>query len=231
MKKLRCIIVDDDALSREMLRNCIRNHKELSLIGTYHNALEAKMGLVKNQVDLMFLDVEMPEMTGFELLENFKNVPQVVMVTAEKKYAYDAFQYDVTDFLSKPLDMERFQKAIQKVQLLAENLSRSTTEDQNIVIKSSGALVRLNANKIDYIEAMGDYIKVISGEDSYVVHSTMKAFIAQLPESFLRVHKSYIVNLDKVIEIDDNYVVGDYFNLPVSRSYKSDVKSKFKQYL
>lgn len=231
MKKLRCIIVDDDALSREMLRNCIRNHKELSLIGTYHNALEAKMGLVKNQVDLMFLDVEMPEMTGFELLDNFKNVPQVVMVTAEKKYAYDAFQYDVTDFLSKPLDMERFQKAIQKVQLLAENLSRSTTEDQNIVIKSSGALVRLNANKIDYIEAMGDYIKVISGEDSYVVHSTMKAFIAQLPESFLRVHKSYIVNLDKVIEIDDNYVVGDYFNLPVSRSYKSDVKSKFKQYL
>jgi DNA-binding LytR/AlgR family response regulator len=230
MSKIRCVIVDDDALSREMLRNCIGNHKELKLVGTYHNALEAKMGLIKNNVDLVFLDVEMPEMTGFELMDNFKNIPQVVMVTSEKKYAFDAFQYDVTDFLSKPLEMERFNKAISKVQLLTENLSKSA-EDHNIIIKTNGVLVKVPTGKIDYIEAMGDYIKVVVGEESHVVHSTMKAFISQLPEAFLRVHKSYIVNLDKVLEIDDNFVVGDYFNLPVSRSYKNDVKSKFKQYL
>lgn len=230
MSKIRCVIVDDDALSREMLRNCIGNHKELKLVGTYHNALEAKMGLIKNNVDLVFLDVEMPEMTGFELMDNFKNIPQVVMVTSEKKYAFDAFQYDVTDFLSKPLEMERFNKAISKVQLLTENLSKSA-EDHNIIIKTNGVLVKVPTGKIDYIEAMGDYIKVVVGEENHVVHSTMKAFISQLPEAFLRVHKSYIVNLDKVLEIDDNFVVGDYFNLPVSRSYKNDVKSKFKQYL
>ncbi len=230
MSKLKCVIVDDDALSREMLRNCIGKHQDLKLVGTYHNALEAKMGLIKNDVDLVFLDVEMPEMTGFELLNNFKNIPQVVMVTSEKKYAYEAFQNDVTDFLSKPLEMERFNKAINKVQLLTENLSKST-EDQNIIVKSNGALVKIPTGKIDYIEAMGDYIKVVAGDDQHVVHSTMKAFISQLPDAFLRVHKSYIVNLDKVLEIDDNYVVGDYFNLPVSRSYKNDVKSKFKQYL
>ncbi len=230
MSKLKCVIVDDDALSREMLRNCIGNHADLKLVATYHNALEAKMGLIKNNVDLVFLDVEMPEMTGFELMDNFKRIPQVVMVTAEKKYAFEAFQYDVTDFLSKPLETERFNKAISKVQLLTENLSKSS-EDQNIIIKTNGVLVKVPTSKIDYIEAMGDYIKVVAGEESHVVHSTMKAFISQLPDAFLRVHKSYIVNLDRVLEIDDNYVVGDYFNLPVSRSYKNDVKSKFKQYL
>ncbi len=230
MSKLKCVIVDDDALSREMLRNCINSHSDLKLVGTYHNALEAKMGLIKNNVDLVFLDVEMPEMTGFELMDNFKNIPQVVMVTAEKKYAFEAFQYDVTDFLSKPLQAERFNKAITKVLLLTENLSKSN-EDQNIIIKANGVLVKVPTSKIDYIEAMGDYIKVVVGEESHVVHSTMKAFISQLPDAFLRVHKSFIVNLDKVLEIDDNYVVGDYFNLPVSRSYKNDVKSKFKQYL
>ncbi len=230
MSKLKCVIVDDDALSREVLRKCIGNHNNLKLVGTYHNAFEAKMGLIKNEVDLVFLDVEMPEMTGLELLENFKNIPQVVLVTSEKRYAFDAFQYDVTDFLSKPIDMERFDKAITKVQTLNENLSKST-EDQNIIIKSNGALVKVPTGKIDYVEAMGDYIKVVVGEENHVVHSTMKAFISQLPEAFLRVHKSYIVNLDRVLEIDDNYVVGDYFNLPVSRSYKNDVKSKFKQYL
>ncbi len=230
MKKLKCIIVDDDALSRETLRNLIGRHDNLRLIGTYHNALEGKMGLVKNEVDLMFLDVEMPEMTGFELLDDFKRVPQVVMVTAEKKYAFEAFEYDVTDFLSKPLDKPRFDKAIEKVLYYNENLTQ-TVEDLNIVFKCNGALVKLACGKIDYIEAMGDYIKVVAGDESYVVHSTMKAFIAQLPDAFLRVHKSYIVNLDKVLEIDDNFVVGDYFNLPVSRSYKSDVKTKFKQYL
>ncbi len=230
MSKLKCVIVDDDALSREMLRNCIGNHADLKLVATYHNALEAKMGLIKNNVDLVFLDVEMPEMTGFELMDNFKKIPQVIMVTAEKKYAFEAFQYDVTDFLSKPLETERFNKAISKVQLLTENLSKSS-EDQNIIIKTNGVLVKVATSKIDYIEAMGDYIKVVVGEESHVVHSTMKAFISQLPDAFLRVHKSYIVNLDRVLEIDDNYVVGDYFNLPVSRSYKNDVKSKFKQYL
>lgn len=230
MSKLKCVIVDDEALSREVLRKCIGNHNHLKLVGTYHNAIEAKMGLIKNEVDLVFLDVEMPEMTGLELMENFKSIPQVVLVTSEKRYAFDAFQYDVTDFLSKPVDMERFNKAVTKVMLLSENLSKSN-EDQNIIIKTNGALVKVPTGKIDYIEAMGDYIKVVVGTESHVVHSTMKAFISQLPEAFLRVHKSFIVNLDKVLEIDDNYVVGDYFNLPVSRSYKNDVKSKFKQYL
>lgn len=230
MEKLKCIIVDDDALSREMLRNCIRKNQDLKLIGTYHNAMEAKMALAKNDLDLVFLDVEMPEMSGFELLNTYKNIPQVIMVTAEKKYAYEAFQYDVTDFLSKPVDQERFDKAIKKAQFFTQNLTKGS-EEHHIIVKSNGILVKISSDTIDYIEAMGDYIKVVAGEENHVVHSTMKAFISQLPAAFLRVHKSYIVNLDKVIEMDDSYVVGEYFNLPVSRSYKSDVRNRFKQYL
>ncbi len=228
MKELRSIIVDDDALSREVLRKCISLHKSLKLVGSYHNAIEAKMALATKELDLVFLDVEMPEMTGFELLDSYKNVPQVIMVTSKKQYAFDAFRYDVTDFLAKPIDQERFNKAIDRAIFYEQNLSKSSSEQHTIMIKSDGVLIKLNTDNIDYVEAMGDYIKVVVGADSHVVHSTMKAFMAQLPDAFLRVHKSYIVNLDKVVEMDDTHLIGDYFNLPVSRSYKNDVRSKFR---
>lgn len=230
MKPLKCIIVDDDPLSREALRNSIGQHPDLRLEGSYHNALEAKMALAKKDLDLVFLDVEMPEMTGFELLNSYKNIPQVVMVTSNKNHAFEAFRYDVTDFISKPLEHTRFSQAIDRVLKYAQSMPQRV-EEHNLVIKSDGVLIKLNSSEIDYVEAMGDYIKVVLADTNHVVHSTMKAFITQLPESFLRVHKSYIVNLDKVLEIDDSYLVGEYFNLPVSRSYKNDVKTKFKEFL
>lgn len=230
MKPLKCIIVDDDALSREALRNSIGKHPELKLEGSYHNALEAKMALAKKDLDLVFLDVEMPEMSGFELLNSYKNIPQVIMVTANKNHAFEAFRYDVTDFLSKPLDHSRFVQAVERAIKYAQSMPERV-EEHHLVIKSDGTLIKINAGDIDYVEAMGDYIKVVLADHNYVVHSTMKGFMAQLPEAFLRVHKSYIVNLDKVLEIDDSYLVGEYFNLPVSRSYKNDVKARFREFL
>ncbi|AEV33362.1 response regulator of the LytR/AlgR family [Owenweeksia hongkongensis DSM 17368] len=230
MKPLKCIIVDDDPLSREALRHSIGRHSDLRLEGSYHNALEAKMALAKKDLDLVFLDIEMPEMTGFELLNSYKNIPQVVLVTSNKDHAFEAFRYDVTDFISKPIDHSRFEQAVERVLRYSQSMPQRV-EEHNLVIKSDGVLVKINAGDIDYVEAMGDYIKVVLADSNYVVHSTMKAFITQLPDAFLRVHKSYIVNLDKVLEIDDSYLVGEYFNLPVSRSYKNDVKTKFKEYL
>ncbi|WP_417590556.1 LytR/AlgR family response regulator transcription factor [Owenweeksia hongkongensis] len=230
MKPLKCIIVDDDPLSREALRYSIGRHSDLRLEGSYHNALEAKMALAKKDLDLVFLDIEMPEMTGFELLNSYKNIPQVVLVTSNKDHAFEAFRYDVTDFISKPIDHSRFEQAVERVLRYSQSMPQRV-EEHNLVIKSDGVLVKINAGDIDYVEAMGDYIKVVLADSNYVVHSTMKAFITQLPDAFLRVHKSYIVNLDKVLEIDDSYLVGEYFNLPVSRSYKNDVKAKFKEYL
>lgn len=227
-EQLKCIIVDDEPLSREVLRNCINKTDKLKLAGSYHNAFEAKMALSKKDLDLIFLDIEMPEMTGFELIQSYKDIPQVIIVTSEKNYAFEAFRYDVTDFLSKPIDQDRFQIAVDRAWHYAQNLMRHN-EDHTIIIKSDGVLVKLNTSEIDYIEAMGDYIKVVTGRQTHVVHGTMKAFMTQLPDAFLRVHKSYIVNLDKVLELDDTHLVGDYFNLPVSRSYKNEVKSKFQQ--
>lgn len=228
MGQLRCIIVDDDPLSREILRKCVNDSEGITLVGSYHNAIEAKIALANKDIDVVFLDVEMPEMTGFELIESYASIAQVVIVSSQKKYAFDAFRYDVTDFLSKPVEPQRFQQAMKRVKFYAENL-RSTNEEHQLVIKSDGSLVKIDANAIDYVEAMGDYIKVVLGDKTYVVHSTMKAFMAQLPDAFLRVHKSYIVNLDKVVEMDDTHLIGEYFNLPVSRSYKNLVKSKFSE--
>jgi DNA-binding LytR/AlgR family response regulator len=229
MGQLRCIIVDDDPLSREVLRKSVSDSEGIVLVGSYHNAFEAKMALSNKDIDVVFLDIEMPEMTGFELIESYANIAQVVIVTSQRKYAFDAFRYDVTDFLSKPVEPQRFQQAMKRVKFYAENLFKAQNEEQQLVIKSDGSLVKIDANKIDYVEAMGDYIKVVLGDKTYVVHSTMKAFMAELPESFLRVHKSYIVNLDRVVEMDDTHLIGEYFNLPVSRSYKNLVKSKFSE--
>ncbi|MDZ7845651.1 MAG: LytTR family DNA-binding domain-containing protein [Owenweeksia sp.] len=228
MKELRSIIVDDDALSREVLRKCISQHQSLKLVGSYHNALEAKMALASKELDLVFLDVEMPEMTGFELLDSYKNVPQVIMVTSKKQYAFDAFRYDVTDFLAKPIDNERFEKSVERALFYSQNLAQSATENHSIMIKSDGVLIKVNTNNIDYVEAMGDYIKVVVGEKNHVVHSTMKAFMAQLPDAFLRVHKSYIVNLDKVVEMDDTHLIGDYFQFTGKPLLQNDVRSRFK---
>ncbi|MGB0175584.1 MAG: LytR/AlgR family response regulator transcription factor [Owenweeksia sp.] len=226
MTELSCIIIDDDPLSRDLLRNCVSKTPNLRLLGSYPNAIEGKVALDKKDVDLIFLDVEMPEMSGLEFLETFRNVPQVIIVTSEKKYAFEAFKYDVTDFLAKPVDIKRFGQAVDRARFYEDNLFRQK-EDDHIFIKSDNSLVKLRSVEIEYVEAMGDYVKVVTANKNYVVHSTMKAFMAKLPEDdFLRVHKSYILNLKKVEEVVEGYAIGEYFNLPVSRSNRKILLSK-----
>jgi DNA-binding LytR/AlgR family response regulator len=224
MAEMRCMVVDDDPVSRDILKNCIARNNRLKLIATFDNAVEASAAIEQKNVDLVFLDVEMPEMTGLQFLEKFKDIPQVIMVTSEKKYAFEAFKYDVTDFLAKPVDMDRFKIAVDRAIYYEENVMRHREEE--IFVKSEGVLVKLRTGDIEYVEAMGDYVKIVMMEGHHIVHSTMKAFEAKLPENFIRTHKSYIVNLSKVEEVKDNYVIGEYFNLPISRTHKKDLKER-----
>jgi len=216
---MKCIVVDDDPVQREAIKSCISKVSDLDLVGVYPNAIEARLGLQKREVDLIFLDVEMPEMSGLEFLASFKDVPQVIMVTAKKHYAFEAYEYDVTDYISKPIDMDRFSSAVQRARYYEENLKKQEVEN-SLFIKSDGVLVKLNTEDILYVEALGDYIKVVTAEKRHIVHSTMKAFVAKLPENFLRVHKSHIVNLDKVIKVEDNHVFLGEYEIPVSRNNK-----------
>lgn len=224
MAEMRCMVVDDDPISRDILRNCIDKNPRLKLVATFDNAVEASAAINQKDVDLVFLDVEMPEMTGLQFLERFKNIPQVIMVTSEKKYAFDAFKFDVTDYLAKPVDMDRFKIAVDRAIYYEENVVKN--QEEEVFIKSEGVLLKLRTSDIEYVEAMGDYVKVVMVEGHHIVHSTMKAFEAKLPEDFIRTHKSYIVNINKIEELKDNYAIGEYFNLPVSRTHKKELKER-----
>lgn len=217
---MNCIIVDDDPLQRQALENCIKQVKDLKLVGIYPNAIEAQLALQKRKVDLIFLDVEMPEMSGIEFLQSFKDVPQVIMVTAKKHYAFEAFEYDVTDYISKPIDMDRFSSAVQRARYYEENLRKKNKEADDLFIKSDGALIKLSASNIYYVEALGDYIKVVCEKHRHIVHSTMKAFVAKLPPDFIRIHKSFIVNVRKIQKLEENHVVVMDKDLPISRTNK-----------
>ena len=228
--ELKCIIIDDDPISRDVLKTCVDKTPYLKLQGSYSNAMEGKIALDKKDIDLIFLDVEMPEMTGIEFLETFKNVPQVIMVTSEKKYAFEAFEHDVTDYISKPVNYDRFLKAAERAKYYEENLVHNKAEEDFVFLKVDGAIIKVRTSAIEYVEAMGDYVKVVTFDKNYVVHSTMKAFVAKLPENdFLRIHKSYILNINKVEEVVDSYAIGEYFNLPISRSNKKSLLQRISQ--
>lgn len=219
MDLLNCIIVDDDPVQREIIKACVEKIGDLKLVGSYPNAIEAQLALQKREVDLIFLDVEMPQMSGLEFLQSFKEVPQVIMITSNKGYAFKAFEFDVTDYLSKPVDMDRFSSAVQRARYYEENLKKKE-DGSDIFIKSDGVLVKLATNDIFYVEAMGDYIKVHTLGKRHIVHSTMKAFVAKLPEEFIRIHKSFIVNIKHVEKLQENQVFINGHELPVSRNNK-----------
>jgi DNA-binding LytR/AlgR family response regulator len=224
LMKLNCIIVDDSSIQRMAVAKLILNHPSLNLIAEYSNAIEAKNGLKTNNVDLIFLDIEMPVLNGFDLLESLKNPPQVIMVTGKTEYAFKAFNYDVTDFLHKPLTKERFDKAIARALEKSNYAAKSNEDDEHIFVKSNLKKRKVILSSIKWIEALGDYVKLVTDESNIVVLSTMKAFEKQLPsEKFLRIHKSYIVNLDKVDRFNSKNVEIDGQLIPLSRNKKVEL--------
>lgn len=226
---MKCIVVDDDPVQREAIKSCIASVKDLDLVGVYPNAIEARLALQKRDVDLIFLDVEMPEMSGIEFLQSFKDVPQVIMVTSKKHYAFQAFEFDVTDYISKPIDMDRFSSAVQRARYYEENLRKQEEAEDTLFIKSDGVLVKINIEDILFVEALGDYIKLVTETERHIVHSTMKAFVAKLPDTFLRVHKSHIVNLKKVRKLEDNNIELAGSQIPVSRNNKKILIERLAQ--
>ena len=222
---LKCAIVDDSTLQRLSIVRLIENHPALDLIAEYNNAIEAKMGLAEAEIDLIFLDIEMPILSGFDLLDGLTVKPQVIFVTGKTKYAFKAFDYDAVDYLRKPISKERFLNAVHKA-ITNYKLKNDEGYDEEdfIFVKSNLKKRKVFLNELRYIEALGDYVKLVTEHDAFVVLSTMKAFEALLPsERFLRIHKSYIVNLDKVERYNSKVIELDKEQLPLSRNRKADL--------
>lgn len=219
---LRCVVVDDSTIQRMSIVKLVKDHPSLTLIAEYSSAVDTKKGLNDTEVDLIFLDIEMPIINGFELLDVLKNKPQIIFVTGKTEYAFKAFDYDATDYLHKPITQERFNLAVNKaIDYHTLKFENSTIENDYIFVKSNLKKRKVYVNTILWIEALGDYIKLVTTEESYVILSTMKAFEKEVEAySFMRIHKSYIANLKKVTKFNSKFVEINNKNLPLSRNKK-----------
>jgi len=220
---LNCVVVDDSAIQRLSIVKLVENNPSLNLIAEYSSALETKNGLNTHKVDLIFLDIEMPVLNGFELLDVLNNKPQIIFVTGKTEYAFKAFNYDATDYLHKPINRERFNIAVDKaLDQHKLTLDFDEADGEHIFVKSNLKKHKVYIKDIKWIEALGDYVKLVTEENSLVVLSTMKAFEAELPEDkFLRIHKSYIVNLDKIDRFNSKNVEVGTYEIPLSRNKKT----------
>ena len=195
------------------------------------NIAEAKAQIEQHDPDLVFLDVEMPLMSGLELLDSLDDKPQVILVTARERYAVEAFEYDVTDYLLKPPNFGRFLKAVRKAVEFAREKTQAAQIDvasaeepqrNEIYVKKDGCLVKVPYSNISYVEALADYAVIHASGKRYTVHSTMKGISEKLGDrEFMRVHRSYIINLNRVDQIEDNTVVMGENLLPVGGSYRN----------
>ncbi|MCK5169797.1 MAG: response regulator transcription factor [Bacteroidales bacterium] len=222
---MNCIVIDDDALSRRVIEEFITRTDFLELKNSFQNAVEAINALDKNpeEIDLIFLDIEMPEMDGIDFLNTLINLPQVIIVSSKEKYALEAFGYDVTDYLLKPITYGRFYKAVLKSKNIHD--TRSKKEPNEIFIKKNSALVQLKYDDILWVEALENYVIIISYDEKFTIHFTMKSIESQLPANqFKRVHRSYIVNVRKINRIEDNSIYiksNDGIKaIPIGKAYK-----------
>ena len=219
-----CVIVEDLQVAADYLNKCCEKSGQIEVKGHFTNVADALNYLNQNSVDLLFLDVEMPGATGFDLLDQLAYYPKVILTTSKQEYAYSAFEYNVTDFLKKPFTYQRFQEALQKISGPAGENSIASTATDHIFIKSDGKLVRLNNDEILYIESMGDYVKFVTTDKKYVTHNTIKNLEEKVNRAtFMKVHRSYIININKIDDIRENDLFIKGNEIPVSKAHKSEV--------
>ena len=213
-------------MARNFLERYCEKQGNLEVMGSFPDSEGALTFLSTNEIDILFLDVEMPGATGFELLDKLIYMPKVVLTTSKTDYAFDAFQYNVADYLKKPISFSRFQESITKITESLNNTTVETNKD-DIFIKTDGKFIRLSYEDILYIESMGDYVKYFTLAKHYLTHSTLKAVEEKMnPKQFMKVHRSYIVNMKKIKDIQDNTIVIDTKVIPISKALKFDVMTR-----
>ena len=223
----KCIIVDDEPLARKVIREYLDELPELEIFAELKSALELKKFIESNDADIIFLDINMPKLSGLDSVKSFTPNAHIVFTTAYPDYAVDAFEIDAADYLVKPISFERFLKSIDKIKSRIENNDQSA--DKNwIAIKENKRLYKLEMSDIHFIQAYGDYVKVITAEKNYVTKEKLSSFHSKLNERFMQCHRSYIVNIDRLEYIEGNHLVIADEKIPLSGSYKDEVLRKFK---
>ncbi len=224
MKQLNCLIIDDEPIAREGIADYCKEISFIHVVALCKNVLQANHYLEKNHVDLIFLDINMPIVSGIDWLKSLKNSPSIIMTTAYDEYALESFTYNVLDYLVKPISFERFLQAVNKVNLYYQD----KTENEVLFLKSEKQLKKIHINDILFAEAMQNYIKVITTKETIISNMPLKSFKELLPEgNFIQTHKSFIVSKYKVDKIAENQIIMGSFKIPISVRLKKYVLGNF----
>lgn len=238
MKKINCLIVDDEELARKLLENFIGRLPHLEIVGMCKNPLEAMQVLREQPVDMMFLDIQMPELTGIEFLRTLSNKPVVVFTTAYPEYALEGYQLDVIDYLLKPFSFDRFVQAVNKAsewlqlkssQVAAANSQNAAAspEKEYLLVKSEHKIHKLFFQDILYVEGMREYVAYHTPEGRILSLYSLKKLEEELPsDRFIRIHKSYIIAIDRVTTLEGNMVHIGGEKLPIGASYREEVMKR-----
>ncbi|GAB5410345.1 MAG: LytTR family DNA-binding domain-containing protein [Balneolaceae bacterium] len=221
---IKCIIVEDEPVARDILRQYILDVPDLKLEKEFEDGLSAASYLKTSSVDLIFLDINMPKLSGISFLKSLKNPPKVILTTAYSEYALEGYELDIVDYLLKPFSFERFLKAVQKI----EPITSPNVVDDSLTIKADGKHYRVSFSDIQSIEAQGDYLTLITDTKRLTFYKTLKSILEELPSSkFLRVHKSFVINLDKIDFVEGNIIHLSGKEVPIGKSFKSDFEAVF----
>lgn len=222
---LRCIIVDDEPLSHEVLEGYIAKYPDLTLQAAFFNALDALSFLSENRTDLIFLDINMPELSGIGMLKTLPEPPSVIFTTAYPEYAVDGFDLNITDFLLKPFSFERFVQAVGKA--VAGKPLGSQDNESFLTIKSGKKHFRIPTREIIYLESAGDYVKIVTPSGTYIAGEPLKGFESMLPSGdFIRIHRSYLISIPHIGYIEGNRVFVAGHELPLGRQYKDALRTR-----
>ena len=229
---MNCIIIDDEAAARAIVAQLCTKQPGLDVVEEFDNAIEAIKFLNQHEVDVIFLDIHMPGFTGIDFVQTLKHPPKIVMTTSDTDFAIASYEYEsIVDYLVKPITLERFEKCIQKIRnskvsqpQSKEKSDAGNTVGEDLYINIDRRLIKLKYGEILFIEAKGDYINIKTETKDYLVHTTLKKIHEKLPEDmFLQIHRSYIINFNKIIDIEDNSVLIEKSVIPISRSNRPEL--------
>lgn len=225
---MNCIIVDDNELALMATEQCVKSVSYLNLLGAFTNPVDALSFIAQNNIDLIFLDVEMPVISGIDFIKSMvKPAPLVILTTMHKNYAFDAYENNVTDFLVKPIEIPRFMQSVSKAKSIYDRMNISYSDESSVFIKKGSSIVKMEMNDILWVESLGDYVTLNTAKEKVIVHSTMQSIEGKFNSNkFIRVHRSYLIQKDKIIDIEDDVIT--YFDqlIPIGKTYKKEVYKK-----
>jgi DNA-binding LytR/AlgR family response regulator len=231
---LRCVIIDDEPIARKGLKEYMQDASFLQLAGEFDNPLKAADMLMREKIDLLFLDIQMPKMTGMEFLKTLSHPPMVIFTTAYPQYAVEGFEWNAIDYLLKPFSFERFWKAVLKAKSIYETITATAppaaNEPDYFFIKTDNKLVKIAYDDILFVEALQNYVAVYTTEKKYITYLTFKSIEEHLPATrFIKTHKSYIVAAAKVQSIEGNDITIGSHHVPISRTERETVLQQLIQ--